>query len=78
MLMIPDVSDPGRVIKVTPSPALIPARASVPYNPSIPPDLSPVVHSICPSAYRNITNDPTALVAITHWNVLVYRMKRII
>jgi len=58
-----------------PSPALIPARASVPYNPLDPPDLLPVVHSILPKAYRNITNDSTPLVASMHWNVLVYRKK---
>ena len=30
MLMIPDLRDPGMVIELTPSPALIPATASVP------------------------------------------------
>ena len=60
------VSDPGIVIELTPSPALIPARASVPLSPLYPPDLSPVVHCILPSAYRNITNDSTPLVASTH------------
>ena len=69
--MILGVSDPGIVTKFFPSPALIPARASVPPNPLYPPDLSPVVHCISPSAYRNITNDLTPLVARTHWNVLV-------
>ena len=69
--MILDVRDPGIVIELTPSPALIPARASVPPSPSLPPDLSPVVHCILPSAYRNITNDSIPLVASTHWNVLV-------
>ena len=69
--MILDVRDPGIVIELTPSPALIPARASVPLSPSTPPDKSPVVHCILPSAYRNITNDSTPLVASTHWNVLV-------
>ena len=69
ILMMPGVCDPGMVIKLTPSPALIPARASVPPSPS---DLPPVVHCILKSAYRNITNDSTPLVASTHWNVLVY------
>jgi len=71
ILMILDDSDPGMVIELTLSPALMPARASVPPNPSSPPDLSPVVHCILPSAYRNITNDSTPLVASTHWKVLV-------
>jgi len=44
------VSDPGIVIELTPSPALIPARASVPPNPLYPPEKSPVVHCILPSA----------------------------
>jgi len=51
------VCDPGIVIELIPSPALIPTRASVPPSPPFPPDLSPVVHCILPSAYRNITND---------------------
>ena len=70
------VSDPGIVTKFSPSPALIPARASVPPSPSSPPEKSPVVHCILPSAYRNITNDLTPLVASTHWNVLVCKYHR--
>ena len=73
MLIILAVRDPGIVNESIPSPALIPARASVPPSPLDPPDQSPVVHCILPSAYRNITNDSTPLVASTHWNVLVYR-----
>ena len=65
------VRDPGTVNDVTPSPAFIPARASVPPSPLDPPELSPVVHCILPSAYRNITNDSAPLVASIHWNVLV-------
>ena len=67
------VSDPGMVTEISPSPALIPARASIPPSPLSPPESSPVVHCILPSSYRNITNDSTPLVASTHWNVLVYR-----
>jgi len=72
-LIILGVCDPGMVKKFSPSPALIPARASIPPSPSSPPELLPVVHCILPSAYRNITNDSTPLVASTHWNVLVYK-----
>ena len=68
--MILEVNDPGTVTAVKPSPAFIPTRASVPPSPLDPPDLSPVVHCILPSAYRNITNDSTPLVASTHWKVL--------
>ena len=64
------VLDPGTVVELTPSPALIPTNASVPRSPLTPPDLLPVVH--CISSYRNITNDSTPVVASTHWNVLVY------
>ena len=71
MLMTLGVLDPGIVIELTRSPALIPANASVPPSPSSPPELSPVVHCILPSAYKNITNDSTPLVASTHWNVFV-------
>ena len=71
--MILDDSDPGMVTELTLSPALMPARASVPPSPSSPLDLLPVVHCILPSAYRNITNDSTPLVARTHWKVLVYK-----
>jgi len=42
------VSDPGMVMNFLRSPALIPARASVPPSPSSPPELSPVVHCIPP------------------------------
>jgi len=70
MLIMPEVRDPGIVTKFSPSPASIPARAPVPPSPLYPPELSLVVHSIFPSAYRNITNDSTPLVASTHWNVL--------
>ena len=73
ILIIPPVSDRGMVTNPKPSPALIPARAFVPNNPLDPPDLLPVVHSILPSAYKNIANDWTPLVASMHWNVLVYR-----
>ena len=44
------VSDPGIVIELIPSPTLIPAKASVPPSPLIPPESSPVVHCIPPSA----------------------------
>ena len=64
--MILGVSDPGIVTKFSPSPALIPARASVPPSPSTPSWKSPVVHCMPSSAYRNITNDLTPLVASTH------------
>jgi len=73
MLIMLDVRDPGTVTKLIPSPALIPARASVPLSPLTPPDLLPVVHCILP--YKNITNVSTPLVASTHWNVLVYRTR---
>ena len=65
------VCDPGITTEFLRSPALIPARASVPPSPFRPLDLSPVVHCISQFAYRNITNDSTPLVASTHWNVLV-------
>ena len=48
MFKMSGVSDPGMVIELMPSPALIPARASVPPNPFLPPEESPVVH--CMSA----------------------------
>ena len=69
---MPGFRDPGMASKVSPSPALIPATASVPPSPLCPRDPSPVVHCILPSAYRNIANDSTVLLASTHWNVLVY------
>ena len=71
ILIILGVSDPVMLAKLTPSPALIPATASLPPNP-LAPVISPVVQCILPSAYRNITNDSIPLVASTHWNVLVY------
>ena len=71
MLIMDETRDPGTV-KDVPSLALNPDRASVPPSPLNPPDLSPVVHCISPSAYRNITKDPTLLVARTHWNVFTY------
>ena len=40
------VSDPGIVMELFPSPILIPARASIPPSPLVPPELSPVVHCI--------------------------------
>ena len=45
-LIMPGVSDPGTVIWLIPSPALMPARASVPPSPLVPPEASPVVHCI--------------------------------
>ena len=69
ILIMLGVCDPGMVIELILSPALIPARASVPPSPSSPPELLPVVH--CILSYKNITNDSTSLVASTHWNVLV-------
>ena len=41
-----DVSDPGTIMELFPSPALIPARASIPPSPFFPPESSPVVHCI--------------------------------
>ena len=57
MLMISGVPDPGIVTDVIPSPALIPACAANPPVPFAPPAVSPVVHCIGPSAYKNPTND---------------------
>ena len=68
---ISEECEPEMVIEVLPLPALIPARAIVPPNPKSPSDASPVVHSILPCAYKNITNDSIPSVASTHWNVLV-------
>ena len=62
MLMIAGVPDPGIVTEVIPSPALIPACAAIPLVPLIPPALSPVVHCINPSAYKNATNEYNPLV----------------
>ena len=62
MLMIFGVPDPGIVRKVIPSPTLIPARAANPPVPLTPPAVSPVVHCINPSAYKNPTNDCNPLV----------------
>ena len=56
--------DPGMVTELTPSPALIPAKASVPPSPSSPKESSPVVH--CRSAYKKIAKDSDSLVASTH------------
>ena len=53
ILIMLRVSDPGMITELTPSPALIPARA-------------PFSHCISPSAYKNITKDEVALVASTH------------
>ena len=60
--MIFGVPDPGIVTEVIPSPALIPACASNPPVPLKPPALSPVVHCINSSAYKNPTNDCNPLV----------------
>ena len=49
MLTMLGVKDPGIVTKFTPSPALIPATASFPPNPPVPPELKAVVHCIPPS-----------------------------
>ena len=64
MLVMFEVRDPGIVYELVRSPALNPASASVPPSPSSPRELSPVVH--CRSAYRNITNDSSSLVASMH------------
>ena len=71
--MISGDSDPGRVKggKSCALPKLIPATASVPPSPLLPPEASPVVHCILPWAYWNIANDLCSLVANTHWNVFV-------
>ena len=66
ILIMLGVSDPGMVVEFMPSPTLIPAKASVPPSPPTPPESSPVVHCIPPSAYKNITKDFVALVARTH------------
>ena len=66
MLRMLGVSDPGMVMELIPSPALIPARASVPPNPLFPPEASPVVHWILRAGYKNITKDSAALVASIH------------
>ena len=63
--MIAGVPDPGIVIEVIPSPALIPACAAIPPVPLTPPALSPVVHCINPSAYKKATNDCSPLVTRT-------------
>jgi len=64
--MIPEVPDPGTLKKFSPSPASYPAVAAFPPSPFIPPESSPVVHCISPSAYRNIIKDRTPSVASTH------------
>ena len=76
ILMMLGVCDPGIVIWLTPSPKLIPARASVPPSPLIPLEAAPVVHWISPSAYRNITKDSVAVVASIHWYVLVCKIQQ--
>ena len=58
------VLDPGTVIELMLSPALIPTRASVPLSPLRPPDLSPVVH--CRFPYKNIAYDSDGPPANTH------------
>ena len=57
MLIMSGVLDPGIVTEAIPSPALIPTCASTPPVPLVPPAVSPVVHWISPSAYKNPTND---------------------
>ena len=64
ILVMLGVLDPGTVIELLRSPALIPTRASVPYNPLLPPELSPVVHCMFP--YKKIAYDSDALLASTH------------
>ena len=64
MLVIFGILDPGTVIEFTLSPTLNPTRASVPYSPLLPPELSPVVH--CRSSYKNIAYDSDVLLASTH------------
>ena len=64
--MISGVPDPGMLKKFSPSPASYPAVAAFPPSPFIPPDSSPVVHCISPSAYKNIVKDRTPSVASTH------------
>ena len=63
-LVMFEVRDPGIVTELTPSPAFIPARASVPPSPSYPPERSPVVH--CRSLYKKIAKDSDTLLASTH------------
>ena len=60
-LVMFEVREPGIVIELTPSPALIPAKASIPPSPL---DLPPVVH--CRSAYKKIAKDSVSLAANTH------------
>lgn len=50
MLIMSRVFDPGTVADWIPSPAFTPATAGVPPRPPAPPELSPVVHWIPPSA----------------------------
>ena len=59
------------VVKSVPSPLLNPTCAGIPPNPLTPPSVSPVVHCISLSAYRNIAYDSFPSVASTHWNVFV-------
>ena len=64
MLVMFGVLDPGTVIELILSPALIPTRASVPFSPLRPPELSPVVH--CRLPYKNIAYDPDEPPASIH------------
>ena len=64
ILVMLEVRDPGIVYELIWSPPLNPASASIAPSPSSPKELSPVVH--CRSAYRNITNDSSSLVASIH------------
>ena len=56
----------GITMKLLPSPALIPAMASFPPSPLVPPESSPVVHCIPPSLYKKNTNDSNSFVANIH------------
>ena len=74
ILIMLGVSDPEIVTWLTPSPTLIPAKASVPPVPLVPLESSPVVHCILPLGYINITKEFRMVVASIHWNVLVCRI----
>ena len=50
ILMILAVPDPGTFSNHSPSPASYPTCAAFPPSPFIPPEASPVVHSMSPSA----------------------------
>ena len=58
------VLDPGTVMELTLLPTLIPTRASVPFSPLRPPELSPVVH--CRSPYKNTAYDSDGPPASIH------------